>query len=129
MNLEIHYLYFQNVYFSDYDQKVTVGDPLELNIPAVGDDVVYCKFTPPNPLNGKAEEIIAIHEIINGTEKDFVPARDSTWKYKWMEVSINRCHIKILSTVGNDNGTWEIRAGIDGEITQSVLIQGMYPPT
>ena len=77
---------------------------------------------------GKIKEIKIINEeIINGEEHDFTPARDSSWRYKWMEASTNRCHIKILSTVLNDSGTWKVRGGINGDIeNQLVLIQGMY---
>ena len=64
---------------------------------------------------------------MNGEVQDFTPARDSSWKFMWIEASISRCHIRILSTIHIDAGNWEIRAGIDGENeTKSVLIQGTY---
>ena len=104
-----------------------LGDPLEFNIPAAG-HFVYCEVTPPNPLEGKAPKItVILNEIINGTENTLIPTRDSSWKFMWIEASISRCHIRILSTVRIDTGNWEIRAGIDGETeTKSVLIQGTY---
>ena len=100
---------------------------MEFNVPAAG-DFIYCEVTPPNQLDGKAEEIrTGGNKIMNGEVQDFTAARDSSWKFKWIEASISRCHIRISSTIRIDAGNWEIRSGIDGETeTKSVLIQGTY---
>ena len=78
-------------------------------------------------MDGKTDDIDSGigQEIIDGPEILFQNGRGSGWKYKWIEVSLQKCHIKIMETIPEDSGIWRLIAGNEGETEEeTLLVQG-----
>ena len=86
-----------------------------------------CIFSLPNPLDDKTDDIVSDigQEISDGPETEFENGRMAGWTYKWIEASLQKCHIKIIATVAEDSGIWRLKAGNEGETEEeTVVVQG-----